>query len=140
LVFLALDDEATVIGYLVGSLDDPARAPRFADIGYFSTFAALTARYPAQLHVNLDASSRGGGIGAALVDAFVAEVVRAGLPGVHVVTGRGVRNVAFYERSGFLERGSLETNGKAIVFLGRDLEGLRDVAVVGTGAQQTGQD
>jgi GNAT superfamily N-acetyltransferase len=123
LVFLALDDATTVVGYLVGSLDDPALAPRFADIGYFAAFAPLTARYPAQLHVNLDASSRGGGIGAALVEAFVAEVVRARLPGVHVVTGRGVRNVRFYERSGFLERGSLESNGRAIVFLGRDVAG-----------------
>lgn len=122
LVFLALDTEATVIGYLVGSLDDPARAPRFADIGYFAAFAGLTARYPAQLHVNLDASVRGGGIGTGLVEAFVTEVTQAGLPGVHVVTGRGVRNVRFYERSNFLERGSLETNGKAIVFLGRDVD------------------
>jgi GNAT superfamily N-acetyltransferase len=121
LVFVATNPDGQIIGYLVGSLDDPAKAARFADIGFFADFKELTARYPAQLHVNLDASARGSGIGGQLVEAFVGCVRTARLPGVHVVTGRGVRNVGFYERLGFIERGGLATNGRDIVFLGRDL-------------------
>ena len=124
LVFVALagaKPEQRITGYLAGSLDDPAKAPRFNDIGYFAMFAELTARYPAHLHVNLVASGRGAGTGSRLVEAFAGSVRAAGLAGVHVVTGLGVRNVSFYERLGFAERGRLETSGKAIVFLGREL-------------------
>ncbi|HEX5666236.1 MAG TPA: hypothetical protein VFX71_05335, partial [Hyphomicrobium sp.] len=46
----------TLAGYLVGSIEDPALAPRFDDLGYFKALSHLTARYPAQLHVNLASS------------------------------------------------------------------------------------
>lgn len=120
-VFVALDTTGEIMGYLVGCLDDPARTARFTDIGYFADFAGLTARYPAHLHVNLDARARGAGVGSRLVEAFCEQVRKGGLPGVHVVTGQGVRNVSFYERLGFIERGSATFNGHGIVFLGRDL-------------------
>lgn len=120
-VFVALDGARRIVGYLVGCLDDPARTERFGDIGFFAGFAPLTARYPAHLHVNLDEAARGAGIGGLLVEAFCEQVVAAGLPGVHVVTGKGVRNVGFYERLKFFERGSAAFNGHEVVFLGRDL-------------------
>ena len=125
LVYVAVAPDGAITGYLVGSFDDPALAPRFSDIGYFARFAELNARYPAQLHVNLDERARGAGTGGLLVEAFVDEVRRVGLPGVHVVTGQGVRNVTFYERLGFIERGHLTTNGKTVVFLGRDVSAAR---------------
>lgn len=120
-VFVALDEVQRVVGYLVGSLDDPARTARFGDIGFFADFAELTAHFPAHLHVNLDAAARGAGVGGLVVEAFCAQVRAAGLPGVHVVTGKGVRNVAFYERLKFFERGAATFNGHEVVFLGRDL-------------------
>jgi GNAT superfamily N-acetyltransferase len=120
-VFVAIDPRGEIAGYLIGSLDDPARTARFSDIGYFAGFAELTARYPAHLHVNLDATMRGSGIGGQLVEAFVADVRRAQLPGVHVVTGRGLRNVTFYNRLGFMERGSALSNGREVILLGRDI-------------------
>ena len=120
-VFVAADGAGEIVGYLVGCLDDPARTARFSDIGYFAGFAHLTARYPAHLHVNLDPRVRGAGVGSLLVEAFCTRVRAAGLPGVHVVTGQGVRNVGFYERLGFAERGVATFNGHGIVFLGRDL-------------------
>lgn len=113
-------DEA-IAGYLVGSLDDPARASRFDDLGYFQQLAALTARYPAQLHVNIDADWRGQGVGRALVDAFCDHARAAGAPGVHVFTGRGMRNVRFYEAAGFAEVGAVAWNGHEIVMLARGL-------------------
>ena len=41
--------------------------------------------------------------------------------GVHVVTARGMRNIRFYERVGFQERGHVLWNGRELVFLARPL-------------------
>ena len=123
LVLVALDDAGEVAGYLVGSLDDPARAPRFADIGYFATFAGLTARYPAHLHVNVARDWRNAGVGAQLVARFLTDAGDAAVPGVHVVTGSTSRHRTFYARLGFHEAGCTAWNGRDVVFLARDLAG-----------------
>ena len=121
-VLLALVGEDTVAGYLVGALENPAEQPRFADIGYFRTdFAALTLRFPAHLHINLAADFRSQGIGAQLIEAFAARARRAGASGMHAVTGKGMRNVGFYTRCGFVERATALWNSREIVFLGREL-------------------
>ncbi len=120
--YLALAADDSVAGYLVGSLDDPAHTPLFADIGYFTSFAPLTADYPAQLHVNLAPRWRGQGIGARLVEAFADDARRAGAKGVHVVTARGMRNIGFYLANGFHEAGALNVNGRDLVFLARSLK------------------
>ncbi len=116
-VYLALSSGGEVAGYLVGSVSDPARTSRFADIGYFQTFRDLTARYPAHLHVNLAGPYRGHGVGGALIERFVADARQAGAPGVHVVTSRGARNVTFYERAGFVEAGATGDGASEVVFL-----------------------
>jgi GNAT superfamily N-acetyltransferase len=121
-VLLALVGEDTVAGYLVGALENPAEQPRFTDIGYFRTdFSDLTRRFPAHLHINLAADFRSQGIGAQLIEAFAGHAKRAGAPGVHAVTGKGMRNVRFYTRCGFVERATALWNGREIVFLGREL-------------------
>jgi GNAT superfamily N-acetyltransferase len=121
-LLLALAGGDAVAGYLVGALEDPAAQERFADIGYFrARFAGLTRLFPAHLHINLHARFRGQGIGARLIETFAEIARRAGAPGVHVVTGRGMRNVRFYERCGFIEQGSALWNDREVVFLGRGL-------------------
>jgi GNAT superfamily N-acetyltransferase len=112
-----------VAGYLVGAVEDPARQERFADLGYFrADFRPLTARYPAHLHINLAPAYRSRGLGARLIEAFAARAAAAGAAGMHVVTGAGMRNVRFYERCGFAERGRTSWNGHEIVFLARALQ------------------
>ena len=118
---LALDVGGTVLGYLVGARTDPARAPRFADIAYFTRLADLTARHPAHLHINLAQTARGRGVGGRLIEAFCSRLVTDGIPGVHVVTGAAARNRAFYARLGFETLRTLDWNGRAIVMLGRRL-------------------
>ncbi len=125
LAHVALDPDRAIIGYVVGSHDDPSQTPRFGDIAYFAGFADVTARYPAHLHINLAEPARNRGIGGRLIAAFVSDVRAAGLPGVHVVTGRRSRNVGFYKREGFIERATGMHNGDAIVLLGRDVEAAR---------------
>ena len=110
-----------VIGYLVGSLIDPALDPHQADLDYVRAFAPLSQRYPAHLHINLAAGHRSGGIGARLVQAFVAHAAAQGATGVHVVTAEGMRNVGFYLRNGFAQLGQTSWRGRSLLFLAREL-------------------
>jgi GNAT superfamily N-acetyltransferase len=119
--YVAVSETGGVVGYLAGCLDDPAQTPLFSDLDYFSAWSDLTARYPAHLHVNVGTGWKGKGIGARLVTAFLEKASAAGAPGVHVVTGRGMRNVRFYEAQGFREAGALRNNGRDLVFFGRAL-------------------
>jgi GNAT superfamily N-acetyltransferase len=119
--YLARSAGGEVVGYLVGCLDDPARTARFDDIPVLQDFKTLTPDYPAHLHVNCAALWRSKGVGAMLVERFAADAAAAGAPGVHIVTGEGLRNVRFYERIGFVLKGSATFNGKTVVLLGRDL-------------------
>jgi GNAT superfamily N-acetyltransferase len=121
-VLLALEGRDRVAGYLVGALENPAEQPRFADIGYFRTdFAELCRRFPAHLHINLAPAFRGRGIGGWLIEAFAVRAAAAHAPGMHVVTGEGMRNVGFYLRRGFLQRARAHWNGHVVVFLAREL-------------------
>lgn len=113
--------ERRIVGYLVGALEDPARAARFEDIGYFPLLAQSTARFPAHLHINLAPEARGRGIGRELVERFAHDVAAAGVPGFHVVTGAASRNVSFYRRCGLTEAHPFSWNGTALVLLGRTL-------------------
>jgi GNAT superfamily N-acetyltransferase len=119
--YVARDAGGVVVGYLVGSIDDPRRSGRYGDVGYFLDFADLTAGYPAHLHVNLAPGHRNRGIGAELIGAFAADAARAGAAGMHVVTGASSRNVRFYQRNGFRELGRATFNAHEVVFLGRKL-------------------
>lgn len=117
-VFLARDDDGMVAGYLLGCLIDPAQDHRFEDIGYFETFAAACAAYPAHLHINLAPAYRRRGIGADLIAAFAEQVRDAGVPGLHIVTSGDARNVGFYRQCGFSIIDETPWKGGAVVFMG----------------------
>jgi GNAT superfamily N-acetyltransferase len=120
-VFIAYGADSQVVGYLVGSLDDPACEMLFADVSYFVDFSWITHKFPAHLHINLRATFRNRGIGGKLVEAFAAHAAVAGAPGMHVVTVEGARNVPFYRRCGFEPIASTEWNGRRLELLGRRL-------------------
>jgi GNAT superfamily N-acetyltransferase len=120
-VWIACSADGHAVGYVIGSHADPAHDPLFADLPFLGDFSALTARYPAQLHVNLADGWRGRGIGARLVQAFGDAARAAGAPGVHVVTGAGMRNVSFYLANGFAQVGSTVIDGRELLLLGRTL-------------------
>lgn len=118
--YIALSD-GDCAGYLAGCLDNPATLPLFADIALYKTFSNWTGKYPAHLHVNLGPIYRSAGAGSELVGRFCADARRAGAPGVHVMTGKHMRNVAFYARNGFRELASAGEGAAAVVFLAREL-------------------
>lgn len=119
--FVARVPGGSVIGYLTGCLDDPAKHALFADIPYFADFASLTGRFPAHLHINLTAGYRGGGIGRRLIEAFASHAAERGAPGMHAVTADGVRNNGFYLDCGFKRAATTQWNGKLIAFFARRL-------------------
>ena len=110
--YIALAADGAVAGYLVGALDEASG---------FEDFASAAQAFPAHLHVNLAPRFRSRGIGADLIEAFVADARRAGTKGVHVVTSADARNVRFYDRVGFKPRARTTVNGSDLVFLGRTL-------------------
>ncbi|MDO9383645.1 MAG: GNAT family N-acetyltransferase [Hyphomicrobiaceae bacterium] len=119
--FVAIDVDGQAVGYICGSLQDPARDPRFADQPHFAHFADLTPAFPAQLHVNLAQAARGRGIGRLLIEALAAHASAAGAAGIHAISSRGARNLGFYAANGFTEAGSASIGDKELVFLGRSL-------------------
>lgn len=99
--FLAVDVDGRVCGYVIGALADPAHDPRHADLGYFQVFQHVTRQFPAHLHINIAPACRSSGLGSRLLTTFVDHVRAEAVPGVHIVTGAGLRNVRFYARNGF---------------------------------------
>ena len=64
--------------------------------------AGLLETFPAYLHVNLRDGARGLGLGAALMEACLAEATRAALPGIHLKTlETNAGAIRFFERMGF---------------------------------------
>ena len=125
-LLLALDGGMTVAGYLVGTLENAATSPRFADSPHFRTdFADACAEFPAHLHINLAKAYRNRGLGARLIETFGEVAWAAGVGGMHVLTGAHRRNVHFYRRCGFAERARAVSDGRELVFLGRRLDRAR---------------
>jgi GNAT superfamily N-acetyltransferase len=120
--FVAIADGGPPVGYICGSLLDPARDPRFSDQPHFAAFAAVTPAYPAQLHINVTAKARSTGVGRRLLDAYVAHARANAVPGVHAISARGARNLAFYAANGFPQVAAASINGRELVFLGRKLD------------------
>ena len=122
--FVALKDgdPEQLCGYLVGSLADPAPREEFRSLAYFKSFADITPRFPAHLHINVAHDMRSQGVGEQLIQTFLAYARRHGSPGVHVVTGAGMRNVGFYERLDFIERARVAKGAGEVVLLGHQLD------------------
>ena len=118
-VFLAIDADDAVAGYIAGSIADIAHLARFADMASARTFSHLSARYPAHLHINIGERHRGTGLGARLIEAFTGHCASEGAPGVHALTSASSRNVMFYLRRGFHVAGRAGAGAAEVVFLAR---------------------
>ena len=101
-----------------GCTGGPLQQPRFADIAYFRSGFAICAGAFRRTCTSISRPRyRSQGVGAQLIAAFAARAAKAGAPGMHVVTGKAMRNVRFYTRCGFAELGEAIWNGSELVFL-----------------------
>lgn len=126
----AEDESAGVIGYLMGCPDTRAYYQWFRShtrriawraltlqyrglftrktLGYIWRYAHVRvpyldlAPYPAHLHINTRAGLRGQGVGTALMQAYLDQLRREKIPGVHLETSSENKIAApWYERLGF---------------------------------------
>ena len=118
-VLLYRTPRGVLAAYLTGCPDSAAARPLYDDLFYYRAFEGLYGLYPAHFHVNCHPDFRDRGIGAALVEFFVAECGAAGLAGVHLVTAAGARNRRFYARCGFAEQARRQIADSDMVLLGR---------------------
>lgn len=117
-VLFAHDPEnGTIHGYLTGCLDSAGAAALARTIPRYDLFADRFDCFPAHLHINVRPGCRDFGVGRLLIDQFADCCRAAYLPGMHLITAVGARNVPFYQRAGFTE---VEPRGP-LLFLGRSL-------------------
>ena len=72
--------------------------------------------YPAHLHINVESTWRGLGVGRRMVERFVADLRGAGVAGAHLYCGSDP--LRFYLRLGFKELGRKEFHGAPVYVLG----------------------
>lgn len=121
LAHVACARDGRIVGYVVAWPDDPAGDPRFGELDYFNGFAALTAQYPAHLHINVAPDWRSAGVGHALISATTTALSDRGIGGLHVLTGVTARNVRFYLRHGFSALACMAWRDRRLAFLARTL-------------------
>lgn len=90
-----------VLGYICAVADTRCHPELYALADHLAIFDDLYDLFPAHLHINLTAASRGRGVGSRLIGELEQRLRQAGTPGLHLVTTVGKRNVRFYERNGF---------------------------------------
>lgn len=106
-----------VLGYILGM--PFSQDPSLYDIQpHMRTFEGEYTLYPAHLHINCHADSRGMGLGQKLMAVFEGQLKLLGCQGIHAMTGPESRNRSFYLKLGF----DFELTRSGILFVGKDLK------------------
>lgn len=120
-VYLALAPRNRLAGYLTGCTDSRGALSSFDSLAYYRSFLPLYDNYPAHFHVNVASAYRNQGIGSALVETFRAHCRDTGVCGIHAVTNKDARNVAFYRRCGLEPVSEQIVDTRPLVLLGQRL-------------------
>jgi ribosomal protein S18 acetylase RimI-like enzyme len=124
LIFLAVEDDAKVLGYLMGCADSKAALPYYEErLKSYAVFADQFEKYPAHLHINFRPEARGQGIGSKLIEHFCEKLVQDDVRGVHIVTSPDADNRRFYSKNKFAFELKRRWREVDLLFMGRDLSG-----------------
>ena len=118
-LFLVAKKENKVLGYVCG-----ATTTDFELQPHMKTFQDLLVIFPAHLHINCHAESRGLGIGTMLVEALEKKLQTLNSTGLHIMTGAESRNRSFYQKLGFTHQEKREFQGRVILMMGKPLTAL----------------
>ena len=121
LIFVHRSPDGPVAGYLMGCRDSTRSTQLFKDIPSYAVFSDLFSTYPGHFHVNCHPDYRSKGVGTELVTGFLELCREAAIPGVHIVTADGARNVGFYERLGFGRTARRPWRDRELLLMGRSL-------------------
>lgn len=113
--------DPAVLGYVCAVADTRDHDELYELSAHLALFADLYAEYPAHLHINLTAASRGRGLGGRLIAGLEQ---RLAVPGLHLVTDSGARNARFYRKNGFTHevvRRLGGADGPELLFMGKRL-------------------
>ncbi len=119
-VYTAQED-GRVLGYLLGC-PDSYEALKTLDFPGLQIFQEHFEQYPAHLHINVHPEGQGKGIGKKLIEAYCADLARAGIPGVHLITSTTAKNPGFYRRVGFSFERKASSDADTALFMGRELQ------------------
>lgn len=112
--------EGKVLGYVVAS---PISSGPLIDSvqPHMQIFSEYFNDYPAHLHINAHASSRGLGVGTELIKEIEQLLKKQNISGLHIMTGPDSPNQNFYKRLGFNFQITLTFQGSPILFMGKSL-------------------
>ncbi len=122
LIFVQRSSGGPIAGYLMGCRDSAQATPLFKDIPSYALFSDMFNAYPGHFHVNCHPNFRNLGVGTELVTEFLAFCRESAIPGVHIVTANGARNVGFYEKLGFGHTARRPWRDRELLFMGQFLK------------------
>lgn len=108
----------TVLGYTVGALDSKDQALQRIQ-PHLNLFQEYFDKFPAHLHINCHALSRGMGIGSLLIKRLEELFVKHGVMGYHIMTSPDAKSRDFYRKLGLNFEVIKEFHGAQILFMGK---------------------
>lgn len=117
---LVYEKDGKVLGYVVAS---PVSSHPVLDAlqPHMQVFKDHFKDYPAHLHINAHADSRGMGVGRELIKEISYLLKKQNISGLHIMTGPDSPNQNFYKRLGFDFETTLPFHGSSILFMGKSL-------------------
>ena len=118
LCLVAVDEK--VLGYVVTSPKSDS-SELLSIQPHLKTFEEYFNRFPAHLHINCHADSRGKGVGSKLISETEMKLQGMKIKGLHIMTGPDAANQKFYKKLGFNFQVVQDFNGSSILFMGKEL-------------------
>jgi hypothetical protein len=110
------------LGYVCG-VPDLLKVKKLFELSpHLHAFKDLYKQFPAHLHINMCAESRGKGLGPLLINEFVGNIEKSGGNGVHIITTPTAKNVSFYKKCGFNFQEERVYKESALLFMGKQLK------------------
>ena len=118
--FVAHKDE-NVLGYIAGSPITNGLNDLWKCLPHLELFHDLYEAYPAHLHINLGAMSRGLGVGSELLKKLEFQLKDDGISGIHLITSKDARNVTFYLKNNYTYQVERSYQSHPLLFMAKSL-------------------